>query len=109
MGDLLQPWHLIVLFGFFVPLYFMPGIVSRVRHCKAHNGILVVNLFLGCLSAAVARLGRPAGRGMYHSPRLKLHFKHAGKALRDDSIGLLIFEHHLQDQGERPADHILKP
>ncbi len=44
---------------------------------------------------------------MYHSPRLKLHFKHAGKALRDDSIGLLIFEHHLQDQGERPADHIL--
>ncbi len=47
MGDLLQPWHLIVLFGFFVPLYFMPGIVSRVRHCKAHNGILVVNLFLG--------------------------------------------------------------
>lgn len=28
-------------------LYFTPGIVSRVRRCKAHNGILVVNLFLG--------------------------------------------------------------
>ena len=28
-------------------LYFLPIVVSGVRGCKAHNGIVVVNLFLG--------------------------------------------------------------
>lgn len=28
-------------------LYFVPAIISGARRCEAHNGILVVNLFLG--------------------------------------------------------------
>lgn len=30
-----------------IAVYFIPAIVSKARKCKAHNGILVINLFLG--------------------------------------------------------------
>jgi len=43
---MLTPFHLLFLLLLF-PLYFLPTLVSRRRNCKAHYGILVINLFLG--------------------------------------------------------------
>ncbi len=46
MSDLIQPWHIIVLV-LLLALYFAPSIVATRRSCKATDGIVIVNLFLG--------------------------------------------------------------
>lgn len=45
-GDLLQPWHLIVL-AILAALYLTPAFVAWRRKAKALAGIAIINIFLG--------------------------------------------------------------
>jgi hypothetical protein len=60
--SLSQGWLLILCV---IAIYFIPSIVSKRRKCKAHNGILAINLFLGwtfigwVISLAWAASGEP--------------------------------------------------
>jgi type VI protein secretion system component VasK len=46
MGDLLQPWHLIVLAVLFF-FYFFPSMIAHQRRAQRETWIILVNLFLG--------------------------------------------------------------